>query len=87
MDPFLKSLVLRLPSYIRDSFNFIGKLRSRNSLPKDAHFVTIDVVGLYPSIPHDDGLKAMNDFLAGNHFPVSTISGICELAKLVLQRI
>ena len=55
-------------------------------LPEDALLFTIDVVGLYPSVPHDDGLKALNDFLASNHFRVSTISGICELGKLVLQR-
>ena len=86
VDYFLKPLVLRIPSYIRDSFDFIEKLRSLNPLTEDALLVTIDVVGLYPSIPHDDGLKALNDFLVSNHFPGSTISGICELAKLVLQR-
>ena len=39
-------------SYIKDTGNFLEKLRATGDIPKGAILVTADVVGLYPSIPH-----------------------------------
>ena len=43
-------------SYIKDSNDFIYKIRDLKDIPNDALLVTADVVGLYPSIPHEAGL-------------------------------
>ena len=45
-------------SYMKDSGDFIWKMKRISNIPDDATLVTADVLGLYPSIPHDFGLKA-----------------------------
>ena len=46
-------------SYIKDTGSFLEKLRAIGEIPKGAILVTADVVGLYPSIPHDECLKVL----------------------------
>ncbi|KAJ8032679.1 hypothetical protein HOLleu_26269 [Holothuria leucospilota] len=43
--------------------DFLDKFRKLGPLPKDAIIVTIDVVSLYPSVPHTDRLEALKIFL------------------------
>ena len=46
-------------SYIKDTSDFLEKLKNLGNIPSNAILVTVDVVGLYPSIPHDAGLQAV----------------------------
>ena len=46
-------------SYVKDNGDFLEKIKSLGRIPEDAFSVTADVVGLYPSIPHGVGLKAL----------------------------
>ena len=48
-------------SYIKDSQDFINKSRKLGKIPDNAILVTADVVGLYPSIPHNVGLRALKE--------------------------
>ena len=41
----------------------ISSIKRIDSVPENAISVTADVVGLYPSIPHDVGLKALKQAL------------------------
>ena len=50
-------------SYIKDSRDFLKKIKQIRNLPEDSILVTADVVGLYPSIPHELGLKALEEAL------------------------
>ena len=50
-------------SYIKDSDDFIRKIRDIQYIPSNAILVTVEVVGLYPSIPHDSGLKVLKNNL------------------------
>ena len=86
VDHSIKPLIPGTPSFIRDSFDFLGKLRSLRSLPDGFILITIDVVGLYPSIPHDDGLGSLSEFLDTHHYNHTIRDGICDLAHLVLKR-
>ena len=43
-------------SYIKDRADFLDKLKDLGEIPEGAILVTADVVGLYPSIPHTEGL-------------------------------
>ena len=47
-------------SYIKDSNDFKSKIKIID-IPNDALLVTADVVGLYPSIPHEVGLSALRE--------------------------
>ena len=59
LDSKLKILMQEGKSYLRDTDDFLCKIKSLGPLPKDAILVTADVAGLYPSIPHSDGLNAL----------------------------
>ena len=48
--------------YVKDSNNFIKKIKHLRNIPDNALLVTADVVGssiLYPSIPRKAGLRAL----------------------------
>ena len=59
LDYHLKPLMQRRWSYIKDSVDVIKKTRNLGSVPENAILFTGDIVGLYPSIPHEAGLKAL----------------------------
>ena len=44
-------------SYIKDSGNFLKKIRNVRNIPENAILVAADVVGLYRNIPHNAGLQ------------------------------
>ena len=46
-------------SYIKDTNDFLFKLKNLGKIPENAFLVTAVVVGLYPSIPHDEGLEVL----------------------------
>ena len=46
-------------SYIKDTNDFLSKLKNLKKVPDNAILVTADVVGLYPSIPHNEGLEVL----------------------------
>ena len=48
-------------SYIRDSNDFINKIKNLKNIPSNSILVIAVVVGLYPSIPHESGLNAINE--------------------------
>ena len=65
IDFYLKPLVKDIPSYIRDTKDFLTKLQSFESIkiPQNVIPVSIDVVSLYSSIPLDDAVKAVEEAL------------------------
>ena len=52
----LKPLAQKVRSYIKDTNDFLRKITNLPPLPDDIILCTTDVVGLYPNIPHDEGL-------------------------------
>ena len=53
LDNQLKSVMQESMSYIKNSNKFMHKIRDLKDIPDDAWLVTADIVGLYPSIPHE----------------------------------
>ncbi|XP_053372926.1 uncharacterized protein LOC128546436 [Mercenaria mercenaria] len=58
IDNILKPHMEALPSYVKDSTDFIKKLGSMPNISPNAFLVTMDVSSLYTNIPHDDGIEA-----------------------------
>ena len=58
IEHFLNPLAKKHKSYIRDTQDFLNKMK-REKLSKHSILVAADVVSLYPSIPHKDGLEAV----------------------------
>ena len=50
-------------SYIRDSEDFLSKIRNVTFIPDGSFLITAEVVGFYPSLPHSAGLKDLKSAL------------------------
>ena len=57
LDRQLKPIIQKCWSYIKDSGDFIRKIKNLTDIPESSILVTGDVAGLYPSIPHQPGLE------------------------------
>ena len=72
-------------TYIKDSGDFLKKIRNLVSLPENDILVTADVAGLYPSIPQEAGLQTLEEALENrNHKQIST-EKLMKMAKFVLK--
>ena len=60
LDNRLKPVMREGMSYIKDSNDFMHKIKDLKYIPNNALLVTADVVGLYPSIPHETRLQALD---------------------------
>ena len=58
-------------SYIRDTGDFLKKVKRLGKIPEGAILLTADVVGLYPNIPHDLSLQSLRKKLSE--------TGICKV--------
>ena len=72
-------------SYIKDSNDFIKKVKNLKDIPQDALLVTADVVGLYPSIPHEAGLKALKEALDKRENRNIATNDLVRMAEFVLK--
>ena len=72
-------------SYIKNSGDFIKKARNLGSIPKNAILITADAVGLYPSIPHEAGLKALREVLEKREQHTIPTSKLIRKADFVLK--
>ena len=85
LDFHLQPLAREVKSYIKDTNDFLKKLRSLPNLPDDIILCTVDVVGLYPNIPHEEGLSALRKRLDLRQEKDVTTSTLVELAEVVLK--
>ena len=72
-------------SYIKDSGEFIKKPKNIDHIPQDAIMVTADVVGLYPSIPHDAGLEVLRKALGNRGNKKISTDDLTKIAEFVLK--
>ena len=72
-------------SYIKDSQDFINKSRKLGKIPDNAILVTADVVGLYPSIPHNVGLRALKEALDKREQKKIPTEDLLQMAEFVLK--
>ena len=85
LDFHLQPIAKKVESYIKDTNDFLKKLRSLTNLPGNSLLCTMDVVGLYPNIPHDEGLSALRKRLNERDKKDVSTDTLVELAELVLR--
>ena len=87
VDYHAKSLVPEIKSYIQDTPDLLRQLEKLKSKKfKPGTFpVSIDVVGLYPNIPHEEGLDALRDALNTREDQSVPTSLLVEMMRDVLQ--
>ena len=85
LDFHLQPLAQAVKSYIKDTNGFLNKLRSLPKLPDNIILCTVDVVGLYPNIPHEEGLSALRKRLDNRMEKYISSDTLCDLAEVVLK--
>ena len=85
LDHHLQPLDQAVKSYIKETNEFLKKLRSLPKLPDDIILCTMDVVGLYPNIPHEEGLSALRKRLENRKEKYVSTDTIIDLAEVVLK--
>ena len=63
LDCHLQPLAQKVKSYIKNTNHFLNEIKKLGSLPDGAIFCTVDVVGLYPNVPHGEGFAFRSNFL------------------------
>ena len=76
---------MEVKSYVKDTDDFLKKLRDLPDLPEESIICTIDVVVLYPSIPNEEGLRFLRNVLEKRSNKNVSTDTLTELAELVLQ--
>ena len=56
----LKPLIKSAKSYVKDTSDFLRKIKELGKVPDGDILASTDVVGIYPSISHEDGLDALS---------------------------
>ena len=82
LDFHLKSIMQEGASYIKDTTDFQVKIKNLR-VPKDAFLVTADVVGLYPNIPHEAGLKSLKEALDRRREKKISTEDLVKMAEFV----
>ena len=72
VDFYLKPEVKEIPSYIKDTTDFIQKIESLEPLPEHTLLVTLDVQSLYTNIPTTEGIRSSARALLLEYYTVET---------------
>ena len=85
LDRQLKPIIQKSQSYIKDSGDFIRKIKNLIDIPEGAILVTADVVGLYPIIPHQAGLETLKKALDERENKFISTNDLVNMAEFVLK--
>ena len=88
LQPVMKSgrLVMKLGKYyVQDTADFLEKIKILGRIPIDAFLVTAHVVGLYHSIPHVVGLKALYEKLEERTDKKVPSADLVDMTEFVLK--
>ena len=86
LDFHLQPLAQAVKSYIKNTNDFLNKLRSLPKLPDNIILCTVEVVGLYPNIPHEEGLSTHRKRLDNRMEKYISSDTFCDLAEVVLKK-
>ena len=78
VDYHLRPLVTQIPSYIKDTKDFLLKNSKLSLLPPDSILLMLDVSSLYTNIPHTEGIEPANSPYRATYQPSITHSLSCE---------
>ena len=58
IDYHRQALVKTIPSYVKDTNNFLDKMKDINNVSEEKYLVTMDVKSFYTNIPKSEGTAA-----------------------------
>ena len=84
-DFHLKPLVTKVTDILEDTHDFLTRITEIKDLPEGALLVSFHVVGLYPRIPHEEGIEIMEEFLTQREVKDISTKGLCDLATVIVK--
>ena len=81
----LKAIISTIPHILGDTRDFLLPLNQLRDISGNALLVTFDAVGLYPHIPHKEGLKTMKRYLDKREDQSLSSDSLYKLAKIILK--
>lgn len=84
LDDFLKPIAQKLPSYIKDTTEFVKFIMEQQTLPSKTILVTMDVTSLYTNILNEEGIAATKEALINSNQLHPSPEALCELLEKVL---
>ena len=85
VDYHLQPLVHKLPSFVKDTNDFLNKLLTIGNLPANSLLATLDVSSLYTNIPHNEGINACDHFLRSSSHNTIPTGTLCDLIRMILN--
>lgn len=85
LDHFLNPLSIVHPSYIKDTYDFIQKIKSIR-VPFEATLFTIDIDSLYTNIDTKEGIQAIKNIFQKNPDPKRPDKEIVQFLEINLSR-
>ena len=82
----LNPLVRKIPSYVKDTTNFLLKLQDFDNLPLHMSLLTFDVTSLYTNIPHNKGIEACRAALNSRGILEPPTEDLIHLLRLIQER-
>ena len=82
----LQPLAQKVKLCIKDTNHFLSKLKSLGKLRQGTILCNIDIFGLYPNIPHSEGLSSLQRFFNLRDNKQISSDTVIELAEIVLKK-
>jgi hypothetical protein len=82
VDHFVNPFCPSIKSFVKDTTHFLQKIEEVGQLPVGSMLVTMDVVALYPNIPHQGALDAIRSML-NKHRPGQVKPSNVTIVKLL----
>ena len=83
-DFHLQPLVKNIPSYVRDTTDFLQKLDKVKNIPNDGLLLTLDVKSLCTKIPNNEGIKAVREAYNNHPNKIVATKVIIKFLSLIL---
>ena len=83
-DYHLQPIVKNIPSYVRDTKDFLTKLDDVTHILKEILLVTLDFKSLYTNIPNNEGIKAVREALDNHLSKTVSTKVIITFLSLIL---
>ena len=85
VDFHLQPLAQSLPSYIKDTTDFLRKIATRKDNERNNILVILDVKSLYTCIPNEEGMKAVQEAMHNVNHPTILTKVITTFLFLILN--
>ena len=72
-------------SYIKDTNEFLWKLKNLKKVPDHAILVTANIVGLHPSNPHNEGLEVLKKQLDNFYEKLIPTEDLVKTTEFILK--